>query len=97
MGQVVEMEPDKVLEADDLGMLVIPADLLGHPEPFTRFLVERIGTKVFIVPEAVSAQESDQEAAFDRWQQQWKIVQQEVSKSWPAGVSAVDVVSEMRR
>ncbi len=97
MGQVMELETDKILEADDLGMLVIPAELLGHPEPFTRFVVERVGTKIFIVPEAVSAQESEQGSAFDKWQQQWKIVQQEVSKSWPAGVSAVEVVSEMRR
>lgn len=97
MGQVMEVETNRILEADDSGMLVIPAELLGHPEPFTRFVVERVGTKIFIVPEALSVQEGEQESAFDRWQQQWKIVQQEVSKSWPAGVSAVDVVSEMRR
>lgn len=97
MGQVMEVETDRIIKADDSGMLVIPAELLGHPKPFVRFIIERVGTKIFIVPEATSAQGSEQESAFDKWQRQWKVVQQEVSKSWPAGVSAVDVVSEMRR
>ena len=97
MGQVLDAEAIQVVETDDAGRLVIPAELLGHPEPFTKFVVERVDTKIFIVPEAMPVQDSEQRSAFDKWKQQWRIVQQEVSKSWPAEVSAVEVVSEMRR
>jgi|GEM_PF-1874131 len=53
MGQVMEAETSQVLETDDAGMLVVPAALLGHPEPFTRFVVEQVGKKIFIAPEPV--------------------------------------------
>ena len=97
MGQVLEQaaKTGRMLEADDTGMLTIPAELLGYPEPNTRFVVERVGGRIFIQPEA--ALEVEQKSAYDTWHDQWKIVQQEVTKSWPAGLSAVDVVSEMRR
>lgn len=97
MEQVADAETGRMLEADASGTLIIPAELLGYPEPHMRYVVERVGGKLIVQPEAAPAQEDEQKSAFDKWQQQWKIVQREVSKSWPAGVSAVDVVSEMRR
>ena len=93
--QVAGTTTGRMLEADDTGMLIIPAELLGYPEPNTRFVVERVGKRILIQPEA--AQEIEQKSAYDKWHDQWKIVQQEVTKSWPAGLSAADVVSEMRR
>ena len=99
MAQLMEQgaETGQMLEADAAGTLVIPAEILGYPEPKTRFVVERINGKITIQPDAALTEESEQESAFDKWQKQWKIVQREVSRSWPPGVSAVDVVSEMRR
>ena len=36
------------------------------------------------------------EAASDEWMKQWRELTEEISKVWPIGVSAVDVISEMR-
>ena len=33
-----------MLEADDTGTLIIPAELLGYPEPNTRYIVEQTKT-----------------------------------------------------
>ncbi len=95
LDKVREVEKGRMLEADETGMLTIPAELLGYPEPNTRFVVERVGKRILIQPE--TAQEIEQKSAYDKWHDQWKIVQQEVTKSWPVGLSAADVVSEMRR
>ena len=85
--QVTEMKTGRMLEADETGMLIIPAELLGYPKPNTRFVVERIGGKTFIEPEPVE----------DDWLKQWRELAEAIGKVWPEGVSAVDVVSEMRR
>ena len=87
MAQAMKLEMDHILEADDAGMLVIPAELLGYPEPNTRFAVERVGEKFIIQPEP----------AEDKWLKQWRELADEVGEAWPEGVSPVDVVSEMRR
>ncbi len=33
----------------------------------------------------------------EEWLEKWEALAEEIGKVWPAGVSAVDVVSEMRR
>ncbi len=33
----------------------------------------------------------------EEWLRQWQAMAHEISKSWPAGVSAADVLAEMRR
>ncbi len=103
MGQVVETAASQVIETDDFGRLVIPAELLGTAKPHTRFVIETDGEAFVIQPEVVQFQEDSQELTDEKqltnenWERQWKIAQEQVSKSWPAGVSATDVISEMRR
>ena len=89
LGQVLEQaaKTGRMLEADETGMLTIPAELLGYPEPNARFVVEQVGGRIFIQPEP----------AEDEWLKQWRELAEEIGKVWPEGVSAVDVVSEMRR
>ena len=97
MGQVVDPEEKQVIEIDDLGRLVIPAELLGTAKPHTRFVIETDGEAFVIQPEVVLTQEDNQQPTDENWERQWKLAQEQVSKSWPAGVSATDVISEMRR
>ena len=84
MGQVVEA---RILETDDYGRLVVPAEGLGDAQPFSRYKVEAVGKKLSIEPEPVE----------DEWLKQWRELAEEIGKVWPEGVSPVDVVSEMRR
>jgi phage gp16-like protein len=46
---------------------------------------------------AASSRTSIQKLSPEEWLKEWEEVIAAVSKVWPAGVSAVDVVSEMRR
>ena len=97
MGHIMEAETGRMLEADDTGTLIIPAELLGYPEPNTRFVVEQVGGKIFIQPEAVPAQESKPKLTFDEWQEQWKELQARMSQVWKTDKSAAEIISEMRR
>ena len=50
MARVMEQgaKAGQVREADAIGTLSIPAELLGYPEPKTRFAVERVNGKIVI-------------------------------------------------
>lgn len=87
MGQVLEAEATQVIETDETGKLVIPAELLRDAQPFTRYQVKAVGKRLSIEPELIE----------DEWLKQWRELAEEIGKVWPEGVSAVDVVSEMRR
>ena len=89
----------RVIETDEAGRLVLPPELLGETKPHTRYTVEAAGARFIVEPEVQDtkkAHESD-EAASDEWMKQWRELSEEIGKVWPKGVSAVDVVSEMRR
>lgn len=85
-----------VIEADEAGRLALPAEVLGEAKPHGKYVVEITGTRLMISPEE-AAHGGVKKLTPEQWEAQWRIVQEEVSKSWPAGVSATDVVSEMRR
>ena len=77
----------QVIEADEQGLLLVPVEMLGAVQPHGRYLVEVVGKKLSI----------ELEPAEDEWLKQWQELAEEIGKVWPEGVSAVDVVSEMRR
>ena len=97
MEQAVGAKTGQMLEADAAGTLVIPAEILGYPEPKTRFVVERVAGKILIQPETVPVQESKQKLTFDEWQVQWKELQARMSQVWKTDKSAAEIISEMRR
>ncbi len=76
----------QVIEADEQGLLRVPTEMLGAAQPHGRYLVEVIGKKLIV----------EAEPAEDEWLRQWRELAEEIGKAWPEGVSAVDVVSEMR-
>lgn len=77
----------QVIEADEQGLLRVPVAMLGVVQPHGRYVVEVVGKKLTVEPEP----------AEDEWLKQWRELAEEIGKVWPEGVSAVDVVSEMRR
>ena len=77
----------QVIEADEQGLLRVPVEMLGAVLPHGRYVVEVVGKKLIV----------EQEPAEDGWLKQWRELGEEIGKVWPEGVSAVDVVSEMRR
>ena len=80
-----------LVETDETGRLVLPPELLKTIKPQTRYKLE-----IVEAAEIMDKQRLDQ-AASDEWMRQWSELSKEISKIWPEGVSAVDVVSEMRR
>lgn len=74
-----------LVETDGEGRLVLPPELLKTIKPQTRYNLE-----------IVEAAEERQKV-YEEWKQNWDALSAEISKVWPEGVSAVDVVSEMRR
>lgn len=86
----------RVIEADETGRMVLTPEMLGEARPHGRYVVEENGTKIDIYPENASAAEKNQMTS-EEWETHWKLVQQEMAKVWPEGVSAADVISEMRR
>jgi len=89
----------QVIETDEAGRLVLPPELLGEAKPHARYAVETTGTGLIVRPEVPDTEvppASDQ-ASSDEWMRQWRELSEEIGEVWPKGVSAVDVVSEMRR
>lgn len=93
----------RIIETDEAGDLVLSPDLLtemlGKAPAHTRYVVEKQGDVIFVRPETENDQHEDDPSkpSHEQWERQWRITQHQVSQSWPAGVSAVEVVSEMRR
>ena len=89
----------KVIEVDEAGRLVLPPEMLGEPKPRARYVVATEGSTVVVHPEATGAggAEPEQHQTPDQWMQSWMELTEEVGRVWPAGLSAVDAVSEQRR
>jgi DNA-binding transcriptional regulator/RsmH inhibitor MraZ len=94
MTRVIELAMTRVIETDEAGRLTLPPELLGEAKPHSRYTVETAGTKLILESEEALLQ---RQGAYEEWEKEWRAVQEQVGKSWPAGVSAADVVSEMRR
>jgi len=82
----------QVIETDELGQLVLSSEVLQQIKPHTKYMVEAKAEGLVIYPQTPIL--LDQPAKLTS--EQWREVQEQVSKSWPAGISAVDVISEMR-
>ena len=67
-------------------MGALPVEMLGATQPHGRHVVV-VGKKLIVEPEP----------AEDEWLKQWRELAGEIGEVWPEGVSAVEVVSEMRR
>ena len=92
----------KVIEVDEAGRLVLPPELLGETlgevHPHARYVVETQGEKIIVSEELPGGDEAAQvKPSVEQWEKQWRAVQEQVSASWPAGLSAVDAVLEQRR
>jgi len=87
----------RVVETDETGRLVLPDDLLREIKPRTKYIIESKGDGLIIYPEEPVLAHKEVVPTPEQWEAQWRAAQEQVSKSWPAGVSAVDVMSEMRR
>jgi hypothetical protein len=84
----------QIIEADEIGCLVLTTSLLRKVRPYSQYRVEVIEDKILLEP-VPAADQSKVDS--DEWTRQWKVVQQQVGESWPSGVSAAEVISEMRR
>ena len=85
----------KVLEVNEDGALVIPADVLNGAELHQRFTAESAGKNLLLRPESESGPVEKLDP--EEWQRQWNELSERVSRLWPANLSAADVISEMRR
>ena len=85
----------KVLEVNEDGALVIPADLLNGAEPHKRYTAESAGNELLLRPESESVpiEKLDPEELRSRWID----LSDRVGRLWPANRTAADVISEMRR
>ncbi len=83
-----------VIEADEQGLLRVPTEMLGAAQPHGRYLVEVVGKKLIVEPEPT---EEQRRQTYESWLKEWDALSGEIGKVWPTGVSAVDVISEMRR
>ena len=92
-----------MIETDEVGQLVFSPELLqellGETKPHTRYVVEVQGGKIYVSLEKTlqETEATQSKPGSEQWERQWRATQEQVSKSWPTGVSAADVVSEMRR
>ena len=92
MGQVIETETD--------GRLIIPAELLGDIKPKQPFVIESHGSGYNIHPAAATIEAISgppEKLTPDEWLKQWREMAEEIGKVWPEGVSATQVISDMRR
>jgi len=87
----------RVIEADEAGRLVLPEEVLREIKPHTKYVVEAKGDGLVIYPEVLVLTDKPPTLTSEQWEAQWREVQEQVSESWPAGISATDVISEMRR
>jgi hypothetical protein len=85
----------KILEVNEDGSLMIPADLLNGAEPHQRYTAESEGKNLLLRPESESVpiEKLDPEELRRRWID----LSDRVGRLWPANTTAADVISEMRR
>ncbi len=86
----------RVIETDAEGRLVLPAEVLGDAKPHSKFVIEGNGSRLGVYPES-AAPAKNQAMTPEEWETHWKLVQQEMAKVWPEGLSSAQVISEMRR
>jgi len=83
----------KILEVNDDGTLLIPADLLGGVGSRKRYVAESAGQGLLLRPEPGSAEKP----APDEWWRQWDSLAERIGRSWSSDATAAQAVEETRR
>lgn len=86
----------RIIETDAEGRLILPAEVLGDAKPHSKFVVEEDGSKLGIYPESATLAKNKMMTP-EEWETHWQTAQREMAKVWPKGLSAAEVISEMRR
>ncbi len=91
----------RIVEVDENGSLTLPPDIINCAEPHTRYVVETHGAQLTLRPEAAETEQKPRRkkrsTSVEEWEKQWQAFSEELSAVWPEGVSATDIISEMRR
>ena len=69
----------QVIETNDSGQLVLPAEMLGHAPPRSRYVVEAAGAKLVVDPEAAAEQ---RQQAYEAWKREWDSLTAEITAAW---------------
>jgi len=94
---------EHIVEINEEGDLVLTPELLleyfGYSPPHTRYIVETRGNTCTVQREALpgGTQELPDKPNYEKWETAWQETQEKVSKVWPEGASATEIISEMRR
>ena len=83
----------RILEVNEEGALVIPADLLNGAEPHQRYRAESAGKTLVLEPESALPAKLDP----DEWWRQWNALSEQIGRQWKTDKSAAEIISEMRR
>lgn len=92
----------RILEVEEDGTLTLPADVLGHARPHTRYVLETNGSRLILQPEPAESAKPrklrrKRTLSPEEWEKERQKLTEKLSKVWPKGVPVVDVISEMRR
>ena len=84
----------QVIETDEEGRLVVPAELLGDAKPHTRYTVEATGQRLIVEPEQTPQQ---RQQVYEQWKREWDALTGEVSAAMPLnGRTAMEELTDMR-
>ncbi len=90
-----------VVETNEHGALVLPAELLNSAPPHTAYVVEAHGTTLTLRPQTGHVPDDAEPASDalspDEWGRQWKALSERVGAAWNTDKSAAEIIAEMRR
>lgn len=89
-----------ILETDETGALLLPADVLGHGVSRARYVVEAQGETLIVRPEGEMAAESTaprgKTRSHEEWMKDWTDLAEQISQSWIGDKSALEELEDMR-
>ena len=90
-----------VLEVNDAGVLLLPAELLGDAKPHTRYVVETRDAELVLRPESANATPKKprrkKTQSHEEYMRHWAGLAEQIGRAWGGDKSAAETVSEMRR
>ena len=86
----------QVIEADETGRLVLPAELLGEARPRARYVVEPQGDGFVVQPELAEVPEPSERLTPEEWAREWQAWTEQIAAIDPGGKSALDELTDMR-
>ena len=84
-----------ILEVNDDGSLVIPAELLNGAKPHKRYCAETAGQDLLLRPE--QRVEAPEKLPPDEWRRRWNELSELIGREWKSDKTAAEIISEMRR